>query len=83
MRTNPERIRLGLARTMKRHGRDRRFITERSVTQQHPQAPSQQVRCRHEIELDGTVYQCCRLTGHDGVHDGFCKHNDDGGLVRW
>jgi hypothetical protein len=61
----------------------RNFITERSPAQRHPQASCMKARCKHTIVLDGTEYQCCRLDGHGGIHDGFCKHNEDGGLVRW
>lgn len=63
--------------------RGRNFITTRSPAQWHPQATFQDERCKATIVLDGTEYRCMRKKHDNGIHDGFCKHNHDGGLVRW
>jgi hypothetical protein len=61
----------------------RNIVASRSPNEFIQQANFKDQRCKHTITLDGVQYQCMRLSRHFGIHDGFCKHNADGGLVRW
>jgi len=45
------------------------------------QADDRQSRCRAIIELDGYTYRCGRAD-HEGIHDAFASHVDQG-AVRW
>jgi len=63
--------------------RPRSFRVERALGKYYPVEPRQEYRCAHVIRLDGIDYQCSRTHSHDGVHDANCRHNPDGGFVRW
>lgn len=58
------------------------MITARTETQHRPPAADPRRACNRYIVLDCKHYACGREHGHDGIHDAFARHADDG-IVRW
>lgn len=59
----------------------RRIVTDISPGLRAPAAQDPRRRCRSTIVLDGFTYRCGR-EHHDGIHDAFDRHADEG-MVRW